>query len=313
MREVFTKPIVVGQRVHCVLYGGMSGSVVEVHGEQSPESCRNIGIGAMGGNADFDIIWDNMTLSLHIPESLVRTSVQWRVYDEVWSKEEVDELLAKFALEQERRNAEDEVNRLAFSQACEKLRQDFPKLKTADKEPDPFKRAIDNLRALLKENFPGVKFSVRKDYYGSIKIKWTDGPTQMQVAAISNRFKGGKFDGMEDIYRYEFSPWTACFGEAKYISADRELSDELLAFGLDKLYEAIPGNLSGIKRPEIGALRGYGIPPNIPGLNISIPEGARAIAGCYDASRKEFVMPNFSRYDWLIERLINRQPELAAA
>ena len=57
------------------------------------------------------------------------------------------------------------------------------------------------IRKVLKESFPGVKFSVRGQSYaggGSTNIGWTDGPNQKQVEALISAFEGSYFDGMID-------------------------------------------------------------------------------------------------------------------
>jgi hypothetical protein len=57
------------------------------------------------------------------------------------------------------------------------------------------------IRQALKESFPDVKFSVRSETYSmgaSVNVRWTDGPTEKQVAAVAKAFQGGYFDGMID-------------------------------------------------------------------------------------------------------------------
>lgn len=64
------------------------------------------------------------------------------------------------------------------------------------------------VRAALKESFPSVKFSVRTSTYSggaSIRINWTDGPTQKQVDSIISAFKGAYFDGMIDYKGSNFA------------------------------------------------------------------------------------------------------------
>jgi Domain of unknown function (DUF3560)/Large polyvalent protein associated domain 29 len=57
------------------------------------------------------------------------------------------------------------------------------------------------VRIALKENFPGIKFSVKSKVH-TIYISWTDGPTARQVQAITNYFGGMSFDGMQDMDTY---------------------------------------------------------------------------------------------------------------
>ena len=57
------------------------------------------------------------------------------------------------------------------------------------------------IRKVLKESFPGVKFSVRGKSYaggGSTNIAWTDGPNAKQVEKLVSVFEGSYFDGMID-------------------------------------------------------------------------------------------------------------------
>ena len=61
------------------------------------------------------------------------------------------------------------------------------------------------IRAALKAAFPGVKFSVRSHTYSmgaSVDVQWTDGPTVKSVEAVTKRFEGKSFDGMQDLASY---------------------------------------------------------------------------------------------------------------
>lgn len=89
------------------------------------------------------------------------------------------------------------------------------------------------VRRMLKESFPGQKFSVRATWAThspAIDIYWTDGPTTKQVEAKVNVFRCGDFDGMQDLmtYRTSINPWTnepadyAC----DFLSCHREYSAE---------------------------------------------------------------------------------------
>jgi hypothetical protein len=57
------------------------------------------------------------------------------------------------------------------------------------------------VRAALKENFPGVRFSVKSSIH-TINISWIDGPIAKQVEAVTNAFGGMGFDGMQDMNTY---------------------------------------------------------------------------------------------------------------
>jgi hypothetical protein len=55
------------------------------------------------------------------------------------------------------------------------------------------------IRAALKTSFPGVKFSVRQGGGSSVDVEWTDGPTGAAVDAVCQLYRGGGFDGMQDL------------------------------------------------------------------------------------------------------------------
>lgn len=138
----------------------------------------------------------------------------------------------------------EEINAAAaFEAECSRLRSAFPDLVDASKDHNA---AAKNCRKLLKKEFPGVKFSVRTDRYSggsSLRIGWSDGPKVAEVEKITGRFSGGRFDGMEDIYNYNRTPWTECFGDEKYIFAGRNYSDALLQATIDDLVTEYAGNI----------------------------------------------------------------------
>lgn len=301
--------ISVGQRVHCILYGGKDGTVTAIHGEQAPASVRNIagGIGVMGGNAYFDIIWDNGTESPGIPESLLRGSVQWGILSDIYGETQIAEARAHLAIETARRKAKADEAAARFEAQCDRLRAERPDLKRREDEENSFKRAVKNIRLDLKKRWPKVKFSVRTEYYGSVSIRWTDGPTRREVDRAVDQYQAGHFNGMEDIYEHSETPWTTVFGGAKYVSTCREYSDNLLAFGLDKLYECLPTNLKDVPRPTVEMLKGYGHCPLVPHLHISVCEGARGLVEVYDCTTGVFAYEGYYRLNWLVDDLIAAQ------
>ena len=61
------------------------------------------------------------------------------------------------------------------------------------------------IRAELRRCYPGVKFSVRSSTYAggaSIRVEWTDGPTDEAVTGTARVFAGARFDGMVDLKSY---------------------------------------------------------------------------------------------------------------
>ena len=95
------------------------------------------------------------------------------------------------------------------------------------------------VRAALKAAFPGVKFSVRSDSYSggaSIRVGWTDGPTEDAVEGTTGGYRGASFDGMQDLKTHHDTVLVGPGGTvevvhfgADFIFTDRKLSEAYLA------------------------------------------------------------------------------------
>lgn len=86
-------------------------------------------------------------------------------------------------------------------------------------------QAAKEIRAILKESFPRVKFSVRSESYSggsSIDINYTDGPTTEKVYGLVKDYKQGHFDGMRDLYVYSKNQKE--LPRVKHIFANRTIS-----------------------------------------------------------------------------------------
>lgn len=104
-----------------------------------------------------------------------------------------------------------------------------------------YKTASGNLRELLKKEFPGVKFSVRKDGSGdTVNITWTDGPTRKMVDEIAGQFEGRRFNGMEDCEEIVTSDFTDLFGSLGYIFTERGYSESVMERERMKVIEDYP-------------------------------------------------------------------------
>ena len=62
------------------------------------------------------------------------------------------------------------------------------------------------IRKDLKANFPGVKFSVRSRRGSAINIDYTNGPAEVDVKAVAEKYEAARFDGMID-YQYHIDHW----------------------------------------------------------------------------------------------------------
>ncbi|MBV2191600.1 MULTISPECIES: LPD29 domain-containing protein [Providencia] len=94
-----------------------------------------------------------------------------------------------------------------------------------------------NIRADLKKHFPKTKFSVRKQYYSSYHISWTDGPTVDEVESIVNKYETSRFDSYTDYHYSESSPFNVVYGGADYVFTHRDYSDEIIALAIKSLID----------------------------------------------------------------------------
>lgn len=248
----------IGQCVYSSLYGGRHGVVFNIHGEQDPESVNNMcSIISSGGNAYFDVVFENGCLSNKIPESIIY-GVQWKLLDEIVSRERIDELLAYHESESQRKENEAQEASMRRDQRREKLRQEYPYLKQLCSGERSAKVGAANIRIELKRAFPGVKFSARMSGGSAIDVHWTDGPTKSQVEAITGKYQYGNFNGMEDIYEHNAdNVWPDVFGGNNYVFENRDYSDRLVQIAIDKEYEQHKANYetAGIEKPTVEAFR----------------------------------------------------------
>jgi hypothetical protein len=92
------------------------------------------------------------------------------------------------------------------------------------------------IRKQLKAMFPATTFSVvteRGSMVSSVRVKWTDGPTEKRVNAIVSAFEMGSFNGMTDGYDYNTGADRLLIVDGqtyrtgvRYVSTRREMSDK---------------------------------------------------------------------------------------
>lgn len=245
----------IGQRIFCALHHAGMGTVYGIRGKQTPETIRTLfdGVGVTGGAAYFSVVFDN-GYRTEIPEAIAR-GIQWKIYAEKVDAEAIAAALA-FA---------DEVTAAKVAAKAREDEAHAAAIVALSTQPDlahltqladgSGTTAAANIRKELKKAFPAVKFSVRKERYGSVLVSWTDGPTVARVEAITDRYVEGHFDGSDDCYKYERSPWTEVFGGARYISTRREQSNALIERAIDAVFDMYAGNLAGIERPTADEYR----------------------------------------------------------
>lgn len=227
--------VVVGSVVTTNLYWLGRGVVYKIHGEQMPETVKQLGGGMMvsGGHAEFDIVHDCGKFSKRLPECILR-GVQWDILDEIADADEVNQLRANAEKKEEEEKCEKEEQITRFNAEVERLRTapEYSHLEQGDCSSG--KLAAKNIRKELKQ-FKGVKFSVRNPHYGTIDVSWQDGPTCEKVDAIIDKYKDGHFNSMEDIYEYSSSPFNTVFGSAKYPDSSRSYSDVMIEKAIAKV------------------------------------------------------------------------------
>lgn len=225
--------LAVGTRVHCLLYGGMDGIIYNIRGEQKPETISQIGrgVGVMGGNAHFDIVFTGgRAHTSSVPEAIVLGSVQWSIEDGIATADEIKQSLEVA----EARRLAGEAEQLRKNQERAGQRAALPKLypwlkPSRGSAKSSHALGAANLKSELARAFPGVKFSVKSESYSggdAIRVHWDGGPTTQEVTIISDKYREGSFDGMSDSYDYNHdNVWPDVFGGAKYVTESRHFPE----------------------------------------------------------------------------------------
>ncbi|ENU1229026.1 LPD29 domain-containing protein [Providencia rettgeri] len=230
----------VGQVVYTNLYNLGKGVIVNIHGEQKPQSIKNMyNVMVTGGNAEFDIVFFNGNKSNRLPESILH-GVQWKIENETVDKETIKSLIEKAEAHEQAEKAEEERKINEFKQGVEfqKSNKEYSHLTQITSNSDKKVKIVGkNIRAELKKHFPKTKFSVRKQYYSSYHVNWTDGPTVDEVESIINKYETSRFDSYTDYHYSETSPFNVVYGDADYVFTHRDYSDEIIALAIKSLID----------------------------------------------------------------------------
>lgn len=131
--------------------------------------------------------------------------------------------------EKKRREAEEEARK--FAAEVEEARRRFSYI-PCPKVDGKWLRTGEvsrNLRAVLKHEFPGVKFKVRSDSFSggdSAKVTWTEGPAAEKVDKIVDAFQGKRHDCTGDYWDDVATAVTVVCGDFSYTFARREYTPE---------------------------------------------------------------------------------------
>ena len=85
-----------------------------------------------------------------------------------------------------------------------------------------------HIRKELSIEFPGQKFSVRKESYSTINIEWNDGPTRDEVERIIGKHQRccTRDRWNDDILNHNDTAFTSVFGGVDYLFYNRETAPE---------------------------------------------------------------------------------------
>lgn len=124
-----------------------------------------------------------------------------------------------------------------------------------------YKEAVTNLKKLLKHEFPGVKFSVKRRYKGSdsVDISWTDGPTAETVENVAMQFKGVTFNAYDDSTDVLTTDFNTLFGSLDYIFTERDYSEEVSKAEGAKVIVDYPILADGKEHDKMDILDAYGL------------------------------------------------------
>lgn len=152
------------------------------------------------------IYWDDMNRYIY-PTSKVEAAIR---------KAELTEIkIAKLK----------EEERIANAKELAELPLKYPHLKKLENHDYMSIRA--NIVAELKHRFPGTKFSIKKQYYDSITIRWKDGASYKQVQEVESLFTDHETDFTGDYRDYAPSNFNHLFGGINYISLERDMDEEI--------------------------------------------------------------------------------------
>lgn len=95
--------------------------------------------------------------------------------------------------------------------------------------------AAKNIRLVLKNQFPGVKFKVTSDY-SSVKVRWIDGPVTGAVEDALAPFDIGRSDSQSDYFYTERTRFSEKFGGVQYLFTHRELSESKIVASINAVF-----------------------------------------------------------------------------
>ena len=88
-------------------------------------------------------------------------------------------------------------------------------------------QVASTIRKELKEKFPSIVFKVHsKNFAGGddVTIHYDNACPSEDIEKIVNKYAGGSFDGMTDMYNYDYNK---NYPTAKYVFVERHISEDI--------------------------------------------------------------------------------------
>lgn len=160
--------------------------------------------------------------------------------------------------------------------------------------------AAKEIKALLKNKYPHIKFSVKSERYSggnSVRISWNLGMKREEIEKLVKDYECGHFDGMNDMYEYsnvkEGIPQTKYIFCERIYHTDEEIANHKLDYNQQRdlyaegktLYHDIAKEVHNITRVTFN------------GISSQVPE---FLATCYSAGQ-ELICWNDLAYRLLAE------------
>lgn len=164
-------------------------------------------------------------------------------------------LKAAYAASCEKEKREREEADRKYNAEVERLRAkyDYIPFPVKDGHWLPVGEKRRNLLAVLKHEFPGVKFKARTSdgsTSDSITVEYADGPAYGKVMKVLNGFETTAYNAYEDIHEACTSPAACVCGGFDYVFLKRETSQDAYRFVRDYLMANVSGATEEYARGE---------------------------------------------------------------
>lgn len=226
-----TNKIEVGRRVRIHLaYGHQpEGVIVSVEGEPGKNQDARIGpiTYVTPGACRFQIVtFDGLRFDSR--ESSIGKPGIGRVdlLDKVHGPRLIEVAKASVIERQAREATEQVIAKQKFADALEKVKADYPYLLVAEGYVGAA-HAAKNMRIEFKRAGIKVKSLRSRQFSGGnsidVKLPHDASDETMKLAnTIARKYSAGSFDGMDDSYTYNRTPFNETFGSARYVHVERD-------------------------------------------------------------------------------------------